>query len=199
MRILHISDIHCSYTYLENVLRLARELDVDVIVVSGDIECDHEVVGLLVRQSIPVVAVPGNMDDHYIARLLRENGIGVDAQCRPIGEYYFTGISGLEVYTSMKKAEECLRTHRDKTILVTHHPPRANRIDITWSDIHAGLPDIARLIEQYQPRACLSGHIHEARGYELIGKTLCVNPGPLALGYYALIDLDKNEVLLKEL
>jgi len=33
----------------------------------------------------------------------------------------------------------------------------------------------------------------------VIGKTLCINPGPLALGYYAIVDLNKNEVILEEL
>lgn len=199
MRILHISDIHCSYAYLERILGILNELNVDVIVVSGDFECNHDIIGMLTRQTMPVVAVPGNMDDHYIARLLREQGIAIDSQCRQIGGYYFTGISGLEVYTSMRKAEECLRKYREKTILVTHHPPRASKIDVTWGNVHAGLPDITRLIEEYKPRACLCGHIHEARGYEVIGKTLCVNPGPLALGYYAMVDLNKNEVILEEL
>jgi len=199
MRILHISDIHCSYAYLEKMLGISSKLDVDVIVVSGDFECDYDIIGMLVKQPIPVLAVPGNMDDHYIARLLREQGIAIDAQCRQIEEYYFTGISGLEVYTSMRKAEEYLKKYREKSILVTHHPPRASKIDITWGNVHAGLPDITRLIKEYKPRACLCGHIHEARGYEVIDKTLCVNPGPLALGYYAVIDLEKNKVFLEEL
>ncbi len=199
MKILHVSDIHCSYTYLEKLVELVRSLDVDVLVISGDIECNHEVIDVILKLPLTTIAVPGNMDDHYIARLLRENGIGVDAQCKRVGEYYFTGISGLEVYTSMRKAEECLRQHDGKTILVTHHPPQASKIDITWAKVHAGLPDIRRLIEEYNPRLCLCGHIHEARGYEFIGKTLCVNPGPLALGYYALVDVDELKVELGEL
>ncbi len=199
MRILHISDIHCSYMNLEKVLNVIDELGVDVIVVSGDLECDHEIVGKLVSIDKPVVAVPGNMDDHYIARLLREHEIGVDAQCREVNGYYFTGVSGLEVYTSLIKAKECLKNHGRKTILVSHHPPRASKIDVTWGDTHAGLADLRQLILEYKPVACLCGHIHEGRGYEYIGETLCVNPGPLAMGYYAIVGLDKGEVELREI
>ncbi len=199
MRVLHISDIHCSFMNLERILDILDELEIDVIVVSGDLECDHEIVDKLVSTGKPVVAVPGNMDDHYIARLLRGYGIGVDAQCKEIKGYYFTGVSGLEVYTSLIKAKECLEKHGRNTILVTHHPPRAMKIDVTWGETHAGLEDLRQIILEYKPKACFCGHIHEGRGYEYIGETLCVNPGPLAMGYYAIVDLDRGEVELREL
>ncbi len=199
MRVLHISDIHCSFMNLEKLLGMIGDLGVDVIVVSGDLECDHEIVDKLVAAGKPVVAVPGNMDDHYIARLLREHGIGVDAQCKEVKGYYFTGVSGLEVYTSLIKAKECLEKHGRNTILVTHHPPRASKIDVTWGETHAGLEDLRQIILEYKPKACFCGHIHEGRGYEYIGETLCVNPGPLAMGYYAIVDLDRGEVELREL
>jgi Icc-related predicted phosphoesterase len=34
-----------------------------------------------------------------------------------------------------------------------------------------------RVIERYQPLIALHGHIHESRGAQKIGRTLCVNPG----------------------
>jgi len=36
---------------------------------------------------------------------------------------------------------------------------------------------VRRAIERYQPLLSLHGHIHEARGFARIGRTLCLNPG----------------------
>ncbi|MCD6113858.1 MAG: metallophosphoesterase family protein, partial [Thermoprotei archaeon] len=39
-KILHISDIHCQYSYLEYILEYAESENFNLIVVSGDLECD---------------------------------------------------------------------------------------------------------------------------------------------------------------
>jgi Icc-related predicted phosphoesterase len=36
-----------------------------------------------------------------------------------------------------------------------------------------------------QPLICFTGHIHEARGIDAIGRTKLINPGPLREGGYA--------------
>jgi len=45
------------------------------------------------------------------------------------------------------------------------------------SMINAGSTSIRRAIEKYQPVLGLHGHIHESKGVESIGKSLCINPG----------------------
>jgi Icc-related predicted phosphoesterase len=45
------------------------------------------------------------------------------------------------------------------------------------SMIHVGSKTVRQLIEKYQPFLGLHGHIHEARGFVKIGRTLCINPG----------------------
>ena len=45
------------------------------------------------------------------------------------------------------------------------------------SMINAGSTSIRRAIEEYQPVLGLHGHIHESKGVESIGKSLCINPG----------------------
>ncbi len=45
------------------------------------------------------------------------------------------------------------------------------------SMIHVGSKAVRQAIEKYQPFLGLHGHIHEARGFVRIGKTLCINPG----------------------
>jgi hypothetical protein len=41
----------------------------------------------------------------------------------------------------------------------------------------AGSTAVRAAIEKYQPLLGLHGHIHESRGMEKIGRTLCINPG----------------------
>ncbi|MCR4433022.1 MAG: phosphoesterase [Caldiserica bacterium] len=43
--------------------------------------------------------------------------------------------------------------------------------------VHVGSTSVRQAIERYQPLLCLHGHIHESSGFDMIGKTLCLNPG----------------------
>jgi Icc-related predicted phosphoesterase len=43
--------------------------------------------------------------------------------------------------------------------------------------VPVGSAAVRSAIEQYQPRLGLHGHIHESRGSQKLGRTLCLNPG----------------------
>lgn len=43
--------------------------------------------------------------------------------------------------------------------------------------VHVGSTAVRQLIEKHRPLLGLHGHIHEARGFIKIGRTLCINPG----------------------
>lgn len=43
--------------------------------------------------------------------------------------------------------------------------------------VPVGSPAIRHAIDQYQPRLGLHGHIHESRGSQKLGRTVCLNPG----------------------
>ena len=43
--------------------------------------------------------------------------------------------------------------------------------------VPVGSPAIRHAIDRYQPRLGLHGHIHESRGSQKLGRTLCLNPG----------------------
>ena len=42
-----------------------------------------------------------------------------------------------------------------------------------------------------KPLALVCGHIHEGRAIDKIGETVVVNPGPLAEGNYAILEVEK--------
>ena len=78
----------------------------------------------------------------------------------------------------------------DRTILNFHCPPYgsgldlANVLDENMTLVHAGRitapvgsTAVRGAIEQHQPVLSLHGHVHEARGFARIGRTLAINPG----------------------
>lgn len=79
-----------------------------------------------------------------------------------------------------------------RLIAVIHAPPRDTRLDQApaideefrlQSDsagvkmMSVGSSAVRRFIEERQPLLGLHGHVHESRGEDTIGRTLCINPG----------------------
>jgi Icc-related predicted phosphoesterase len=79
-----------------------------------------------------------------------------------------------------------------QTIANFHNPPYASGLDTAPEldenlkpVLHGGRPSfipvgskaVREAIKRYQPAVGLHGHIHESRGAQKIGQTLCLNPG----------------------
>ena len=60
---------------------------------------------------------------------------------------------------------------------------------------HVGSTAVREFIDLYQPDICVTGHIHEAKGEDRIGRTHVLNPGPLSQGGY--VELIEGEGGLK--
>ncbi len=82
-------------------------------------------------------------------------------------------------------------------ILLFHTPPIGS-LDLDDGK-HKGSKVVIDLIERCKPHWVFCGHAHGARGKEIIGDTIVVNPGALKNGFYALVDTDKKTVELKTL
>jgi Icc-related predicted phosphoesterase len=83
--------------------------------------------------------------------------------------------------------------HPERAIFNLHCPPVDTKLDIAPlldaqlrpvylpggepRMVHVGCKAVRSLIQRIQPMAGLHGHIHESRGYEKIGRTMCFNPG----------------------
>ncbi len=196
LRLLHISDIHCSEAKLENVLNKEK---FDILVLSGDLQC-YDLLELLKDVKEKIVAVTGNMDDISLARKLKEWGVLIEGILIKKNGIKIAGVSGLDPITSINELESKYKNELyNLDVLVSHHPPKGV-VDKTFLGIRAGLNELREFIEKYDPKLHLCGHIHEARGKELLGKTIVVNPGPLQKGYYAIIEINNEiKVELKKL
>ncbi|MBI5472231.1 MAG: metallophosphoesterase [Ignavibacteriae bacterium] len=74
--------------------------------------------------------------------------------------------------------------------IIPHSPPINTQLDITHSGKHLGSTAVREFIERSQPDVAICGHIHEARGVDVIGRSQIVNCGPVGKGCYVLITVD---------
>ena len=96
-------------------------------------------------------------------------------------------INEQEWYASHPTMEEDLEqlaqmSDPKRTVYVLHDPPYDTNLDLLFNGQHIGSAAVRRFIEQHQPPAVLSGHIHESpkvsgKVMDRIGDTVCVNPG----------------------
>ena len=94
-----------------------------------------------------------------------------------------------------KFIEELVPKIRNMTTAIfnIHVPPYGTHIDLApkldenlkpiltpgggYEMDHVGSVAVREAIEKYQPMLGLHGHVHEARGVDKIGRTICINPG----------------------
>ena len=211
MRILHISDIHGNTLCLEEILM--RE-EYDVVVVSGDITdfgtVDEAkwILEFIYKLSGKIVMfVPGNCDPYRLLNIEFKDKpiINLHEKVYQLGKYKFVGFGGSnitpfysEIEFSDNEIESRLREilssiAGDPMFLVTHAPAR-NTLDVVRSGRRVGSEGLRRILDDFKPLVHACGHIHESPGVMRYGTTLVVNPGPVFLKKYAIIDLTRTGV-----
>jgi len=76
--------------------------------------------------------------------------------------------------------------------MVLHHPPIGKKVDVCPDGKHHGSAISNSLIKTFNPEIAIVGLA--GRGYELVGDTFVVNPGPMCEGYFAVIDVQDKKV-----
>jgi Icc-related predicted phosphoesterase len=213
MKILVLADNHND---LENTLefldRLSR-VDFDVIVYAGDLTDvglpkgfhQEDIARLLIEElrmlKKPILAVPGNNDNLSVIKLLEEEGISIHGKGKIINDVGFYGFGGAKTpfNTSYEPSDEEMKKGLERAFIdvmntktkiqVTHCPPLHTRLDQTLTGMHVGSQIVRSFIEKYQPVVAVSAHIHEARGIDYLNRTLLINPGRFAEGYYGIVTL----------
>jgi Icc-related predicted phosphoesterase len=79
-------------------------------------------------------------------------------------------------------------------IFMTHTPPFQTNVDKVSSGVSVGSPAVRKFIEDVQPELCITGHIHEARSVDFIGRTKVINPGNFGAGGYVKIVFDGEKL-----
>jgi uncharacterized protein len=182
------------------------------LLVSGDItnrgreESARRVLSLMAEANPRIMAQIGNMDSKAVELLLDRQGMNVHARTTDLGDgvgllavgYSTPTPFGTPSEVSDEQIGEWLEIaarHADgyaHLLLMAHTPPYGTAADKVAGSRSVGSVAVRRFIEERQPEVCITGHIHEARSVDSIGRTTVINPGMLKSGGYALIRLTEK-------
>jgi hypothetical protein len=206
MRIAYVVDVHDRFDAVPQALTEIGP--VDVLLVGGDITTfgtpgdAAQAIESWKPLAPRLFAVAGNMDSPAIDARLVELGVSLDGRGVAIGEVGVAGVSAAPhspLHTPHEISDQELgrraaaaldEVHGCRVrILCPHAPPHGTVCDRLRSGEHVGSTALRALVEREQPDLVLCGHIHEARGEDVIGASRIVNPGPVTSGHYALVDV----------
>ncbi len=202
MIIVALPDIHDDVGRLGTV---AEDLSAaDLVLLVGDLTnfgrqaAAERIVRAVRKYNSRILAVPGNCDYPEVDAYLTREGINLHRKSTLIDGIAFLGVGGSlpcpgrtpneysdrDFEAFLAEAASDLRPDAP-VILISHQPPRNTVNDLAGIGRHVGSESVRAFIETVQPLLCFTGHIHEGRGMDSIGRTKVVNPGPLWTGNYA--------------
>ncbi|MDH4210142.1 MAG: metallophosphoesterase family protein [candidate division WOR-3 bacterium] len=207
MKIIGLTDIHGRTAYGKEVIEQMRSAD--LIAIAGDTTnfggCKEaeSVIETIASINGKIIAVHGNCDQSSAVELLSARHMNLHGTSMTIGDVQFMGIGGSNktpFHTPQEYSDEEMKeilTGISESpgirfrMLISHSPPFKSKVDKMLLGIHVGSKAVREYIETSQPDIVLCGHIHEARGFDHIGRTLIINPGPFPK-HYVVIDIDNT-------
>jgi len=209
VRLAYVVDVHDRFDAVPRAL--SGTGDVDLIVVGGDLTTfgtpdDAERAVDLWRPLAPrLLAVAGNCDSPAIDERLVELGVSIDGRGVRIDGVGLAGVSA-SPFTPLHTPHELPDEEVGRRaamglaeiaacairVFCPHAPPFGTACDRLRSGAHVGSSALRALVEREQPDLVLCGHIHESRAEDALGATLVVNPGPVASGHYALVEIGES-------
>ena len=187
MKIMVMSDVESSYIWDHYQPGMFR--GIDLIISCGDLNPQY-LSFVETFANVPLLYVHGNHDEKYkrippegcecidgkiyVHEGIRILGLGGSMRYRPGAHQYTEG----EMISRIKKLNRKIRRSGGFDILVTHAPMLGFH---DGEDIcHKGFAAFAPLLQQYQPRFFLHGHMHMNYGVktpriDLLGGTVVIN------------------------
>lgn len=204
-------DVHENVGVLPMIDGLAAA---DGVIITGDLtnrgsrEAVSGVMDAVLAINPRVFAQPGNMDTDVVQAYLQEKDVDIHLRVRELAPgigLMGVGLSTPTPFGTPSEVDESVigqwldETHAragdfEKLIVAVHEPPHGTKVDLLGTGAHVGSELVRKFIERTQPDVVLTGHIHEASGVEMIGRTPVINPGMLAGGGYVRIDLADGEL-----
>ncbi len=180
MQILTFSDIHDDEIMLEKLRNHYTENKFDYVFICGDITNRSISFAEDVIKAFPdCYIVPGNNEPQAVMDLLKatknyihERRVELRDNLNAVGFGYsnITPFDTPNEYTESEIYERMSKLKIDNnTLLITHCPPYGYFDEVRGKNI--GSISIKRIVEEKQPLAILSGHVHEYEGVSKIDKT----------------------------
>lgn len=157
-------------------------------------------------------------EQDFFSKIMKKYGKikRVDYRMEKFNDYVIIGAMGgsnpgMVNSTSFRKHRRILdklfyKNRKEKVIFLSHNVPYDTKLDlITSKKAHArakgrhfGSKLIRRTINKWQPLLHIGGHIHEGKGVQRLGQTLCINPGAVHEGECAIVEVDdKTKKMIK--
>ena len=204
-----MGDLHDSTARFDAIPGLAEAEGVIVtgdLTVTGGVAAARRVLDALSARNPRILAQIGNMDRGEITDWLESEDRNIHARVRllapdtaimGVGGSPFTPFGTPSEFPEARFADwldHMWRTARRsrRVVLVSHTPPRDTRCDRLTVGSLVGSTAVRDFLLECQPDVCLCGHIHEARSLDRLGRTVLVNPGPLAAGGYAVLSVEER-------
>jgi len=202
MKILATADIHGSQYRLNIIIRNAEIYSPDLVVICGDItQFGPGEMAKNFLDQIPVAtfAVPGNIDSDDVERAIDESkATNINGKRVEKNGVSFVGISGVNLAYNAMILKEVEKRMDESVVLVSHVPPHGLQ-DKVFLGMHSGSKELREIVNKYNPRLVLCGHIHEDPGIARTGKTIVVNCSMGKRGEGALVEIDKKKITVKML
>jgi Icc-related predicted phosphoesterase len=201
-----IGDLHNDVSQIGNVPGISQAQGV---LISGDItnyggRARAEALLKQIEHFNPkILAVIGNMDTRDVEDFLEDKGFNAHARTTDLG--FNVGLIGVgystptpfgtpsEVSDTQLQAwlKQAIQQAKDfeYLILMAHNAPFGTQTDRVSFGQSVGSKAVRKFIDEYQPDVCITGHIHESRATDRVGKTQIINPGLFGAGGYALVRL----------
>ncbi|MCH8945677.1 MAG: metallophosphoesterase [Nanoarchaeota archaeon] len=189
IKILAVGDVHGDERLIKNLSKKAKEENVDLVILAGDLTFAEQsvknIVGPFIKEKKQVLLIPGNHESVATADFLEEmysNTKNIHGDSFIKGNLGVFGAGGAdigihqigesEIFELLKKGNENVKG-LDKKIMVTHIHPRGSKSEFSG---FKGSKSVRKAIYEFEPDIAIFAHIHEAAGTEeKIGKTRAIN------------------------
>lgn len=186
---IHLTDIHIgvitdnipSHYYYQTAINLVNALPVDFAVITGDdIDKGNDIIALKTFYKVtnkarkPTFIIPGNHDHYHTdVNSFKEKYygfyVGPAYWYRVIGSFLIvgldTGAMGFMNSSQLKWFKNILAKYNDKVKIVLMHHPIFNslfgEVKGSWTAQVPSAAEFLRLVEQYEVKLVLSGHVHK--------------------------------------
>jgi Icc-related predicted phosphoesterase len=191
-RILAIGDIHGDSKLVERLAKKAKDENVDLVIIAGDLtfleSSTKNLIGPFIKEKKEVILIPGNHETmstitpltqmypgtkHVHGYSVTRGDIGIFGS----GYESATGpfvLEDEEIFKMLKKGNDKIKDLKKK-IMVTHAHHKGSIAEFSG---FPGSKAVERAIREFKPDVLISAHIHEAGGLqEKIGKTKVFHVG----------------------
>jgi hypothetical protein len=187
-KILAVGDIHGDTGLVNRLVEKAKNENVDVVILAGDITMAEQsienIVGPFMRIKKQVLLIPGNHESDstidFLAKMYNAKNLhGYGLKIGDLG-IFGAGTANMGVHSIgdsaisdlLKKAHEEIKDSKRK-VMVTHIHPYGSKSEMFG---FFGSKAVRKAIDEFNPNILITAHIHEAGGMEeQIGETTIFN------------------------